>query len=36
MTMEDHVDIKVFLFIFNIFGYMFISLFYIYFMYSYN
>ena len=36
MTMEDHVDVKVFLFVLNIFGYMFISLFYIYFMYLYN
>ena len=36
MTMEDHVDVKVFLFVFNIFGYMFISFFCMYFMYSYN
>ena len=36
MIMEDHVDVKVFLFVFNIFGYMFISLFCMYFMYSYN
>ena len=27
MTMKDHVYVKVFLFVFNIFGYMFISLF---------
>ena len=36
MTMEDHVNVKVFLFVFNIFGSMFVSLFCIYFMYSYN
>ena len=32
----DHVNVKVFLFVFNIFGSMFVSLFCIYLMYSYN
>ena len=36
MTMEDHVNVKVFLFGFNIFGHMFVSFFCIYFIYLYN
>ena len=32
----DHINVKVFLFVFNIFGTMFVSIFCLYFLYSYN